>query len=142
MLVLGEHCCCFCANQYMCSQCFTYFYLCNFFLSLIFSVIGFLQKVVELWTKRKFCCDCGNSKFGGVLCKLCPDKETENSENSYNHNFRGSYCTCGRPYPDPDAKEQIEMIQCCICEDWFHENHLGLNSSDEVVYSTLFSVKI
>ncbi|CAL9175633.1 uncharacterized protein LOC103984122 [Musa acuminata AAA Group] len=90
------------------------------------------HEVVELWTKRKFCCDCGNSKFGGVLCKLCPDKETENSENSYNHNFRGSYCTCGRPYPDPDAKEQIEMIQCCICEDWFHENHLGLNSSDEI----------
>lgn len=25
------------------------------------------------------------------------------------------------------------MIQCCMCEDWFHEEHLGLESSDEVV---------
>ncbi|KAJ6830078.1 putative E3 ubiquitin-protein ligase UBR7 [Iris pallida] len=24
------------------------------------------------------------------------------------------------------------MIQCCICEDWFHENHLGLNSVEEI----------
>ncbi|WOK93835.1 E3 ubiquitin-protein ligase [Canna indica] len=90
------------------------------------------HEVVELWTKRKFCCDCGNSKFGELSCKLHPDKEPENCENSYNHNFKGSYCTCVRPYPDPDSKEQIEMIQCCICEDWFHENHLGLNSTDEI----------
>ncbi|XP_074565311.1 uncharacterized protein LOC141821840 [Curcuma longa] len=90
------------------------------------------HEVVELWTKRKFCCDCGNSKFGEFSCKLHPDKEPVNNENSYNHNFRGSYCTCGRPYPDPDAKEQIEMIQCCICEDWFHDNHLGLSSPDEI----------
>uniref|UniRef100_A0A0A9EYR3 UBR-type domain-containing protein n=1 Tax=Arundo donax TaxID=35708 RepID=A0A0A9EYR3_ARUDO len=24
------------------------------------------------------------------------------------------------------------MIQCCICEDWFHENHIGLNSIEEI----------
>ncbi|KAL2543735.1 PHD finger protein-related [Forsythia ovata] len=24
------------------------------------------------------------------------------------------------------------MIQCCICEDWFHEEHIGLQSSDEI----------
>ena len=24
------------------------------------------------------------------------------------------------------------MIQCCLCEDWFHEEHLGLESSAEV----------
>ncbi|GJM98289.1 hypothetical protein PR202_ga15284 [Eleusine coracana subsp. coracana] len=90
------------------------------------------HEVVELWTKRKFRCDCGNPKFGDHLCKLCPDKDSENPANSYNHNFKGSYCTCGRPYPDPEAKEQIEMIQCCICEDWFHEGHIGLNSVEEV----------
>nr|CAB3468094.1 unnamed protein product [Digitaria exilis] len=88
--------------------------------------------VVELWTKRRFRCDCGNSKFGGHLCKLCPEKDFENPENCYNHNFKGSYCTCGRPYPDPEAKEQVEMVQCCICEDWFHEDHIGLNSVGEV----------
>lgn len=94
----------------------------------------FLDKIVELWTKRNFRCDCGNSKFGEFFCKLFPNKDIENVENSYNHNFKGSYCTCGRPYPDPDIEEQEEMIQCCICEDWFHEEHLGLESSDEVSF--------
>lgn len=87
---------------------------------------------MELWTKRKFRCDCGNSKFGEFFCKLFADKDPENLENSYSQNFKGSYCTCGRPYPDPVAKEQVEMIQCCICEDWFHENHLGLEPSEKV----------
>jgi len=87
---------------------------------------------VELWTKRNFRCDCGNSKFGEFYCKIFPNKDVENAGNSYNHNFKGSYCTCGRPYPDPDAEEQVEMIQCCLCEDWFHEEHLGLESSTEV----------
>ncbi|XP_062074563.1 uncharacterized protein LOC133778599 [Humulus lupulus] len=90
------------------------------------------HEIVELWTKRNFRCDCGNSKFGEFFCKLFPNKDVENVENSYNHNFKGSYCTCGRPYPDPEAEEQVEMIQCCVCEDWFHEEHLGLQSSDEV----------
>ncbi|XP_059662210.1 uncharacterized protein LOC132308210 [Cornus florida] len=90
------------------------------------------HEILELWTKRNFRCDCGNSKFGEFFCKLFPNKDIENVENSYNHNFKGSYCTCGRPYPDPDVEEQVEMIQCCICEDWFHEEHLGLGSSDEI----------
>ncbi|KAM7525871.1 hypothetical protein LguiA_015773 [Lonicera macranthoides] len=90
------------------------------------------HEIVELWTKRNFRCDCGNSRFGEFFCKLFPNKDVENSENSYNHNFKGQYCTCGRPYPDPDIEEQVEMIQCCVCEDWFHEEHLGIESSDEV----------
>lgn len=90
------------------------------------------HEIVELWTKRNFRCDCGNSKFGEFFCKLSPNKDVENIENSYNHNFKGLYCTCGRPFPDPDVEEQLEMIQCCVCEDWFHEEHLGLGSSDEV----------
>ncbi|XP_044955946.1 putative E3 ubiquitin-protein ligase UBR7 isoform X1 [Hordeum vulgare subsp. vulgare] len=90
------------------------------------------HEVVELWTKRNFRCDCGNSKFGGHLCKLSPEKDPENPANSYNQNFKGSYCTCSRPYPDPEAKEQVEMIQCCICEDWFHEDHIGLDSLEKI----------
>lgn len=106
--------------------------------SLGFFFFTLLVQMVELWTKRKFRCDCGNSKFGDFTCKLTADKDLENSENSYNHNFMGSYCTCNRPYPDPEANEQVEMIQCCICEDWFHEDHLGLSSVDEVIYSFNF----
>lgn len=90
------------------------------------------HEIVELWTKRNFRCDCGNSKFGEFFCKLFPSKDVENAENSYNHNFKGVYCTCNRPYPDPDVEEQVEMIQCCICEDWFHEEHIGLEPSDEI----------
>ncbi|MCL7035025.1 hypothetical protein MKW94_008072 [Papaver nudicaule] len=90
------------------------------------------HEIVELWTKRNFRCDCGNSKFGEFYCKLMADKEPLNSENSYNQNFKGAYCMCHRPYPDPDVEEQVEMIQCCICEDWLHENHLGFESSDEI----------
>ncbi|PKU72624.1 putative E3 ubiquitin-protein ligase UBR7 [Dendrobium catenatum] len=90
------------------------------------------HEVVELWTKRKFRCDCGNSKFGEFSCKLFPNKQPENVDNAYNQNFKGRYCVCMRPYPDPETQEQVEMIQCCICEDWFHENHLGLVSTEEI----------
>ncbi|KAL2902840.1 putative E3 ubiquitin-protein ligase UBR7 [Bienertia sinuspersici] len=24
------------------------------------------------------------------------------------------------------------MIQCCVCEDWFHREHLGLESDEKV----------
>ncbi|KAL3652775.1 hypothetical protein CASFOL_002456 [Castilleja foliolosa] len=90
------------------------------------------HEIVELWTKRNFRCDCGNSKFGEFFCKLLASKDVENSNNLYNHNFKGTYCTCDLPFPDPNAEEQEEMIQCCICEDWFHEDHIGLESSDKI----------
>lgn len=97
---------------------------------------------MELWTKRNFRCDCGNSKFGEFFCKLFPNKDTENVQNLYNHNFKGLYCTCGRPYPDPDLEDQVEMIQCCLCEDWFHEEHIGLDPSDEVGAVVCFIVNL
>ncbi|XP_051129944.1 uncharacterized protein LOC127250618 [Andrographis paniculata] len=90
------------------------------------------HEIVELWTKRNFRCDCGNSKFGEFFCKLMANKDVENTENKYNHNFKGTYCTCDLPYPDPNVEEQVEMIQCCICEDWFHEEHIGLQSNDKI----------
>uniref|UniRef100_A0A1A8KJP7 Putative E3 ubiquitin-protein ligase UBR7 n=1 Tax=Nothobranchius kuhntae TaxID=321403 RepID=A0A1A8KJP7_NOTKU len=79
----------------------------------------------ELYTKRNFRCDCGNRKFSELQCKLYPDKDDANSQNKYNHNFFGMYCTCSRPYPDPDDQEEDEMIQCVVCEDWLHGRHLS-----------------
>ncbi|XP_034018054.1 putative E3 ubiquitin-protein ligase UBR7 isoform X2 [Thalassophryne amazonica] len=79
----------------------------------------------ELYTKRNFRCDCGNGKFVELHCKLHPDKDDVNSGNKYSHNFFGLYCTCNRPYPDPEDQVQDEMIQCVVCEDWFHSRHLG-----------------
>ncbi|MCO5579582.1 hypothetical protein L7F22_033439 [Adiantum nelumboides] len=91
------------------------------------------HEIIEIWTRRHFRCDCGNSKFGVEACKLFSSKDSENDENVYNKNYKGVYCTCNRPYPDPDAVEDMgEMLQCCICEDWFHEAHLGLASTEEV----------
>jgi len=46
-------------------------------------------------------------------------KAAANIENKYNQNFYGIYCTCGKPYPDPEGDED-DMLQCAICEDWYH----------------------
>lgn len=83
------------------------------------------HELVELYTKRNFRCDCGNSKFPQSSCKLLKEKLPENPENKYNHNFSGAYCTCNRPYPDPENPDEDEMIQCCLCEDWYHGKHQG-----------------
>ncbi|XP_056621049.1 putative E3 ubiquitin-protein ligase UBR7 [Triplophysa dalaica] len=84
----------------------------------------------ELYTKRNFRCDCGNDKFGEMECKLFADKEKLNSGNKYSHNFFGLYCTCDRPYPDPEDEVADEMIQCVVCEDWLHGRHLGCVAPD------------
>ncbi|XP_068427848.1 putative E3 ubiquitin-protein ligase UBR7 [Clinocottus analis] len=79
----------------------------------------------ELYTKRNFRCDCGNRKFADLKCKLHSEKEEINGQNKYSQNFFGVYCTCARPYPDPDDQVEDEMIQCVVCEDWLHGRHLG-----------------
>ncbi|KAK0425126.1 hypothetical protein QR680_009047 [Steinernema hermaphroditum] len=84
------------------------------------------HELVELYTKRNFCCDCGNSKFD-KKCTLYEEKLQLNKRNAYNQNFLGKYCVCGKPYPadegDPDFN--VEMVQCCICEDWYHMKHIS-----------------
>lgn len=47
-------------------------------------------------------------------------RDSTNPENRYNHNFDGVYCICKRPYPDPEDTVSDEMLQCIICEDWYH----------------------
>lgn len=82
----------------------------------------------ELYTKRLFRCDCGNSRFKHK-CKLVPVKAAENDANQYGENFDGLYCTCKRPYPDPEAEDDVSMYQCCVCENWFHLAHLSFNAA-------------
>ncbi|RHY85786.1 hypothetical protein DYB37_010888 [Aphanomyces astaci] len=57
-------------------------------------------------------------------CKLYEGKDSLNSENVYSQNFHGLYCACHRPYPDPDRTTPEVMLQCIVCEDWLHEEHL------------------
>ncbi|XP_032366422.1 putative E3 ubiquitin-protein ligase UBR7 isoform X2 [Etheostoma spectabile] len=90
------------------------------------------HELFELYTKRNFRCDCGNRKFTELQCKLFPGKEDLNSQNKYSQNFFGVYCTCSRPYPDPDDQVEDEMIQCVVCEDWLHGRHLGVAVPDGV----------
>ncbi|KAJ2849339.1 hypothetical protein IWW36_002697 [Coemansia brasiliensis] len=95
------------------------------------------HNVIELFTKRSFCCDCGTQR---LLPRSQPDSsnnnrccqlkklrtalaETENSKNKYNHNFWGFYCRCDKFY-DVNVESGI-MIQCFVCNDWFHDECIG-----------------
>ena len=71
---------------------------------------------------RNFCCDCGNTRFPEMRCQLEPNKRPLNEKNTYNHNYQGLYCICDRPFPDSedDSDDDDEMVQCIVCEDWFH----------------------
>lgn len=84
------------------------------------------HELIELYTKRNFRCDCGNTKFPNGKCNLYSDKNPVNDMNLYNQNFTGVYCTCHKPYPDPEDNIADEMIQCVVCEDWYHTRHLGV----------------
>ncbi|XP_005100847.1 putative E3 ubiquitin-protein ligase UBR7 [Aplysia californica] len=84
------------------------------------------HELYELYTKRHFRCDCGNEKFGNKACKLYAGKMEHNTKNRYNQNFKGVYCSCSRPYPDPEDTVEDEMIQCVVCEDWHHGRHLNI----------------
>jgi len=66
--------------------------------------------LLELYTKRNFCCDCGNSRFKDLKCKLFEvrylfrlhgavletfqEKIPMNALNVYTDNFNGVYCVC------------------------------------------------
>ncbi|CAI5744467.1 unnamed protein product [Peronospora destructor] len=86
------------------------------------------HELVELYTKRAFRCDCGNDKFPKINpCQLEVDKTLTNSRNTYSQNYGGVYCNCHRPYPDPERTMIEIMVQCIICEDWLHEEHIFKN---------------
>ncbi|KAM7351402.1 putative E3 ubiquitin-protein ligase UBR7 [Cochliomyia hominivorax] len=86
------------------------------------------HELVELYTKRNFRCDCPTERTGSNRCTLnsnLKQPEKANTENVYNQNFQGLYCTCHRPYPDPERTTDDLMLQCVVCEDWFHLLHLN-----------------
>ncbi|KAH8278041.1 hypothetical protein KR026_004215 [Drosophila bipectinata] len=90
------------------------------------------HELVELYTKRNFRCDCPTKRLG--KCSLNPQLEgaqSPNLENLYNQNFQGLYCKCKRPYPDPERTSEEVMLQCAICEDWFHLPHMKAPGSSE-----------
>lgn len=88
------------------------------------------HKLVNLYAKRGFRCDCGNSRMT-CACILRSGKEATNAKNTdlYNHNFQERYCRC-----DQGLQANLGgMEQCCMCEDWFHHkciNAAGLSKSN------------
>ena len=55
------------------------------------------------------------------------EKDPLNQRNIYNDNFKGIFCVCKKPYPPEEEEEEgknddafEDMVQCQICEDWFH----------------------
>nr|XP_019042807.1 E3 ubiquitin-protein ligase UBR7 [Kwoniella bestiolae CBS 10118]OCF21737.1 E3 ubiquitin-protein ligase UBR7 [Kwoniella bestiolae CBS 10118] len=96
------------------------------------------HRLVELWTRRSFRCDCPTSSTQPEpippakrrRCGLYPPDEQPqepNEKNKYTQNFQGKFCRCGREY---DAETETEAMICCIaCEDWFHESCLNLRQS-------------
>lgn len=93
------------------------------------------HELVELYTKRNFRCDCPTKRMNDNKnhCRLNTNfsKPVDiNRDNVYNQNFQGLYCTCHRPYPDPERNENEEdvMVQCAVCEDWYHLHHIEASS--------------
>jgi E3 ubiquitin-protein ligase UBR7 len=68
---------------------------------------------------------------------LDPLKLEPNDKNAYNQNFSGVYCTCHRPYPDPEDDIKDQMIQCTVCEDWYHTRHLDAACPNAEEYSEM-----
>lgn len=102
--------------------------------------------LVELFTKRDFCCDCGTTRIPQNGCcrlryapkgpdgpenfirresvlKEIPAEDIPCYTNEYNANFEGKFCSCKRVY-DPN-NESGNMVQCnfgdACGEDWYHE---------------------
>ncbi|EFX03090.1 metaphase-anaphase transition protein [Grosmannia clavigera kw1407] len=96
------------------------------------------HKLVEIFTKRNFTCDCGTTRFPDTSpCTLRINEETNtkgnvhsevpDAGNKYNHNFRNRFCGCACDY-DP-FEQKGTMYQCLglgthetggCGEDWWH----------------------
>ena len=64
--------------------------------------------------------------MGDTDCTLHKSVVTGNEDNTYGQNFEAKFCRCHRLY---DAKSEREtMVQCVVCEDWYHESCLNLRT--------------
>jgi E3 ubiquitin-protein ligase UBR7 len=81
------------------------------------------HRLIELWTKRSFRCDCPTTLMPPTSngkrrrCALNPpgtQPGPSNEENHYNQNFAGRFCRCGKVY-DPETEDEA-MLNCMACE--------------------------
>lgn len=93
------------------------------------------HRLEEVFDKRDLRCDCGAGFLATAAapCQLMDKSMTEGyCQERYGHNFVGRYCWCDLPY----NADEDEMIQCLVCQDWYHidciaayPNHRGARSS-------------
>ena len=62
---------------------------------------------------KSFCQMFMASKYCPRMGKSCEKIQSFLLFIRYNQNFRGVYCICHRPYPDPEDPVPDEMIQGC-----------------------------
>jgi len=84
------------------------------------------HEMFELYGKANFRCDCGNSKMNSY-CYLQDDKDFENADNRYSHNFFGKYCHCNKEYHGEEG-----VYQCNFWEDWFHSDCLKPKATEKM----------
>ncbi|RYG56788.1 hypothetical protein EON66_02020 [archaeon] len=92
------------------------------------------HEVIELGLRRNFRCDCPTVASSTPCCAQQAaggEEEAEarvdtgmpyprNTQNVYNHNFKGLFCSCEKEY-----NEKVdEMMQCIACDDWYHSHHI------------------
>jgi len=85
----------------------------------------------EIGMKRNFRCDCGTAKFNNHPCIMLEEgqeKTEENDKNVYDHNFKARFCVCNNEYD-----QDLFMIRCLHCLDYFHIYHLGLSEEIQSV---------
>ncbi|CAH7665819.1 hypothetical protein BY996DRAFT_4573358 [Phakopsora pachyrhizi] len=88
------------------------------------------HRLVELFVRRKFVCECGTRNCNPGRCNLSlMDRESEAVQtittNRYDHNFDGQFCICERGKNYEPETEVEDMFQCLACEDWRHSGCLG-----------------
>ncbi|KTW29406.1 hypothetical protein T552_01358 [Pneumocystis carinii B80] len=84
------------------------------------------HEIIELFCKRDFRCDCGTDRLGTEICKIRKERSPVDPDNQYNHNFEGRFCWCDTDY-DATTDERT-MFQCLLCEDWFHDECIGMEN--------------
>jgi E3 ubiquitin-protein ligase UBR7 len=84
-----------------------------------------MSEQIELFPKRAFTCDCP-TRVGNTDCTLHKGTVAGNASNTYGQNFEAKFCRCHSAY-NP-KRERETMVQCVVCEDWYHESCLNLRT--------------
>lgn len=71
-------------------------------------------------------CTC---KFHNVRFDM-QGKDATNAKNHYNQNFKGLYCTCHRPYPDPEDEVQKQSNDVYTSQ---HEEYFSVRKDNSVL---------